>query len=187
MFRAISIVSLLAPFLAFAVPQKFEAKGGGVEALVIGKPSLLKIRAKGEPAIGSLVIDGKKVNGSFEFELKTLDSGISLRDDHMLNRYLKVGEHPKATLVIKDLQLAKEFSAANPEVSETDFTGDLTLHGVTKPVKGKFKVGEKRNVSADFKVTLSEFSIDIPTYMGITVADEVNISVAIEDLKSSAN
>ncbi len=186
MLRKALVLFVFVPAIGNAIPQKFEAKGGAVEALVVGRPSLLKIRAKGDPAAGSLLVDGKKVNGTFEFELKTLDSGIALRDDHMLNKYLKVDQHPKATLVIRDLQLSNEFSAEKPVISETDFTGELTLHGVTKPVKGKFKVGDQRNVSADFKVTLSDFAIDIPTYMGITVADEVTISVAIEDLKEQS-
>lgn len=187
MLRFGLVMSFLVPVVAYAVPQKFEAQGGAVEALVVGRPSLLKIRAKGEPAIGSLLVDGKKVSGSFEFALSTLDSGIALRDEHMKNKYLQVGEHPKAVLTIKELELAKEFSATKPEVGESDFLGELTLHGVTKPVKGKFKVGESRNVTADFKVTLSDFSIDIPTYMGITIANDVSVSVAIDDLKGTTS
>lgn len=185
MLRFSLFFGLMFPLSLGAMPQNLEAKGGAVEALVVGRPSLLKIRAKGEPPTGSLTVDGKKVSGSFEFALNTLDSGIQLRDDHMRNKYLHVQDHPKAKLVIQDLELAQDFSVTTPEVGETDFTGELTLHGVTKPVKGKFKVGDKRNVSADFKVTLSDFAIDIPTYMGITIANEVNISVAIDDLKNA--
>ncbi len=174
---------VLLPAVVHAAPRKFETQGGAVEALVIGKPSLLKILAKGEPPRGRLTVEGAKVEGTFEFELTSLNSGIELRDDHMKNRYLKVNEHPKATLQIRGLRLAEEFSEERPEVGETEFTGDLTLHGVTKPVRGRFKIGEDRKVSADFKLKLTDFQIEIPSYMGITVADEVQVRVAIENLQ----
>lgn len=174
---------LIGPTLSAALPQKLEVQGGAVEALVIGKPSLLKIKAKGEPPTGSLILDGAKVSGTFEFALGTLDSGIELRDDHMKNKYLKVSEHPKAKLVIHEILLDKAFSIADPAVTEADFKGDLTLHGVTKPIQGKFNVNDERAVVADFKIKLTDFAIGIPSYMGITVADEVNVRVQIEKLK----
>ncbi len=179
----IHAILILVPIFANAVPLKFAVEGGAVEALVIGRPSLLKIKATGESAKGTLTVDGKKVDGIFEFALSTLDSGIELRDDHMKNKYLKVSSHPKAVLAIRDLQLATAFSSERPEVSETEFNGDLTLHGVTKAVKGKFKVGDDRKISADFKLKLTDFQIEIPSYMGITVADEVNVRVLIDNLR----
>jgi len=177
------LVHLLMPALAFAAVTKLSPQGGSVEALAVGKPTFIKIRGKGEPAKGTLQVDGKNVQGNFEFQVATLDTGIDLRNEHMREKYLNVKEHPTAKLEIKNLQLKEDFSLAKPQVNETSFEGQLTLHGVTKSIRGKFKVGDKRDVSAEFKIKLSDFNVDIPKYLGVTVADEVNVDVKIADLK----
>ncbi len=76
-----------------------------------------------------------------------------------------------------------EFNPEKPKLSEQNFKGMLTLRGVTKPVEGKFSVGNKRDVSASFKIKLTDFNVEIPKYLGVTVADEVNIDVKIAELK----
>ncbi len=179
------LASLFFPALAFAAITKLTPHGGGVEILAIGKPSFIKIRGKGEAPKGQLQIDGKKASGTFDFQVATIDTGIELRNQHMRDNYLHVKEHPSAKLEIKSLELKEDFSLTKPQVSEQPFEGLLTLHGVTNPVSGKFKVGEKREVSADFKIKLSDFKVDIPKYLGITVADEVTIEVKIAELKES--
>lgn len=181
--KILILVHLMMPALALAAVTKLAPHGGSVEALAIGKPSFIKIRGKGEPAKGELKVDGKKATGNFEFQVATLDTGIDLRNEHMREKYLHVKEHPTAKLEIKNLELKEEFSAAKPKIGESPFTGDLTLHGVTKPVTGTFTVGDKRDVTAAFKIKLSDFNIDIPKYLGVTVADEVNVDVKIADLK----
>jgi polyisoprenoid-binding protein YceI len=173
------------PALALASVTKLTPHGGSVEALAVGKPSFIKIRGKGEPAKGELKVDGKKASGVFEFQVGTLDTGIDLRNEHMREKYLQVKEHPTAKLEIKDLVLNEDFNPARPKISEQAFEGELTLHGVTKPVRGKFTVGEKRDVAADFKIKLSDFNVEIPKYLGVTVADEVNVEVKIAELKES--
>jgi polyisoprenoid-binding protein YceI len=173
------------PALALASVTKLTPQGGSVEALSVGKPSFIKIRGKCEPAKGELQIDGKKAGGVFEFQVATLDTGIDLRNEHMREKYLQVREYPTAKLEIKDLRLNDEFSLAHPKISEQPFEGSLTLHGVTKPVRGKFTVGENRGVAADFKIKLSDFNVEIPKYLGVTVADEVNVEVKIAELKET--
>ena len=183
--KILVLLHLLFPAYAFAAVTKLAPQGGSVEALAIGKPSFIKIRGKGEAPKGQLQVDGKKANGTFEFQVATLDTGIGLRNEHMHEKYLQVKEHPTAKLEIKDLMLKEDFSVSKPQVSEQPFAGNLTLHGVTKPVTGKFKVGDKRDVAAEFKIKLSDFAIDIPKYLGVTVADEVNIEVKIAELKET--
>lgn len=174
-------VSLMASVSVFAAPLKMVAQGGSVEALAVGKPSFIKIRAKGAAPKGTLNIEGNKASGLFEFDVTTLDTGISLRDEHMHDKYLKTKEHPSAKLEIKDLNLKQEYKPAQ-KLAEP-FKGTLTLHGVTKPVNGNFKVDEKNQVMADFKIKLSDFKIDIPKYAGITVAEDVTVEVKIAELK----
>ena len=177
------LVFFTMPAFALAAPVKLKPEGGSVEALAVGKPTFIKIRGKGAPATGELQVDGKKAKGNFEFKVATLDTGIELRNEHMRDKYLQVKEHPNAKLEIVNLELKEEWKAANPKLSETPFDGQLTLHGVTKPVKGKFTVGAQKDVRAGFKIKLSDFNIEIPKYLGVTVADEVEVDVNIASLK----
>ncbi|MBK7889972.1 MAG: YceI family protein [Bdellovibrionales bacterium] len=62
--------------------------------------------------------------------------------------------------------------------SAVPFQGKLSLHGVEKPITGIAEVDTTKDspsVSTEFKVLVSDFKIDIPTYLGIKVADEVTI------------
>lgn len=177
------LLSLLFPAAAFAAITQLTAHGGSVETLAIGKPTFIKIRGRGEAPKGNLKVEGKKATGTFDFQLATLDTGIEMRNEHMREKYLQVKEYPAAKLEIKDLGLKDEFNPANPKAGEQPFEGQLTLHGQTKPVAGTFIIGGKRDVSAEFKIKLSDFKIDIPKYLGVTVADEVKIEVKIDELK----
>lgn len=74
------------------------------------------------------------------------------------------------------------WSLEKPELKDANFTGQLTLHGVTKPVTGKVNMSDEKEIEAGFKIKLSEYKIDIPKYLGITVADEVEVTVKIDEI-----
>lgn len=181
--KKIFLILSLYPVAAMAAVTQLTAKGGSVEALAVGKPTFIKIRGKGEAPAGQMKIDGKKATGSFEFKMATLDTGIEMRNEHMREKYLQVKEFPTAKLEIKELTLKEDFNPAKPKAGEQPFEGQLTMHGQTKPVSGTFTVGEKRDVGAEFKIKLSDFKVDIPKYLGVTVADEVKIEVKIDEMK----
>lgn len=183
--KTIIFAVALVPSLALAAVTQLVTSGGTVETLAVGKPTFIKIRGKGEPPKGELRVEGKKVTGHLEFQVASLDTGIEMRNEHMREKYLQVKEHPTAKLEIKDLSLKDEFNLATPKVEEQPFSGDLTLHGVTKPVTGKFTVGKNADVNAEFKIKLSDYKIEIPKYLGVTVADEVNVEVKIDALKAA--
>jgi polyisoprenoid-binding protein YceI len=178
-----ALVTLGAP--AFAAVQSISAKGGDVEFLAIGKPSFIKIHGKGSAAAGKLTVEGEKVSGQFEFELNSLGTGIETRDNHMKNKYLEVGKFPKAALELKSATPIKGWSLKKPAVKDAEFNGVLTLHGVSKPVTGKFQVTDSGGVSVDFKVKLTDYDVAIPQFAGITVADEVEITVKIDKLDAT--
>lgn len=183
---AIPLVLLMAmPNAIAAVPQEFVTKGGSVEMVAVGKPSFLKIRGKGDAPVGQLkVVDGK-ASGEIEFKLASMDTGIKLRNEHMLEKYLEVKKYPTAKLTIKDLAIPGATATSVGAVKDQEFVGQLTLHGVTQPVKGKFTVSKEKEVTAGFKIKLSDYKIDIPEYMNIKVADEVDVSVNIDSLVSN--
>jgi polyisoprenoid-binding protein YceI len=160
------------------------AKGGEVEMLAKGKPSFIKIQGKGTAAQGELQVDGTKVSGELAFDLQTLTTGLTTRDDHMKNKYLEVAKFPKAILSLKEVKSLTTWTTQSPKLDGATFEAMLTLHGETKPVSGKFSMTEDSQVNAEFSIKLSDFKVSTPSFSGVTVADLVEVKVKITKLES---
>src|SRR5262245_49694569 len=117
---------------ATAIHVELEKKGGCVEFFAVGWPSALKIHGKGRGPEGQLQVVGNQVNGTIEFDLDTLETGIELRDRHMKEQYLQTARFPRAALKLEGLD-AKRLADSSGSVS-LPFRGMLSLHGVDKPV-----------------------------------------------------
>lgn len=125
----------------------------------------LTIDAKGGHATGTLKADG---SGVLSCKLDELETGIGLRDHHMKEKYLETGKHPTAELAL---------AAGSLTGTEFDATGKLTLHGVTKPVTVHVvRVGQ--TFRATFGLDLPDYGVEIPSYLGITVAKHVDVTVS---------
>ena len=122
----------------------------------------------------------QRFDGSLAVNLRTLDTGIGLRNEHLRENYLEVDKgqgFDTATLSEIDL------NGLNPHAPEGkgSFTGLLSLHGVTTAVTGAVDVrqeGAGFRVKASFPVDLSDYSIPKPRYLGIGVKDIVQVEVA---------
>lgn len=155
---------------------------GAVEFTAIGRPSALKIQGKGTGPQGTLMIEGARAFGHLTFDLDSLDTGIRTRNDHMKLKYLETGKYRQATLflpklIVPDLIRSRRL---NPETEAVPFAGMLLLHGVKKPVSGFARLekdGDQMKVSANFGIKIADYGISTPSFAGITLAEEVQISV----------
>ena len=164
---------LVSTFIAAAVAAAtpIDASKTKVEFLAVGYPSALKIRGKAKDgATGEAKLEGKQLAVTAKVKLDSLDTGIELRNRHMKEKYLETAKHPDATLVVPPTTL---------QPGEQPFKGTLTLHGVTKPVTGTLKY-EPPQVQLAFPLTLSDFSIAIPSYLGIKVAEKVDVTAELK-------
>jgi len=175
MKKLVSLVSiLLISQIAFASQSlQLNEKDGEIE--FSAKGPLVRVNGKGQGAVGELSIVDNKASGSLILNLAKLDTGISLRDDHMKNKYLQVKEHPTAVLTLKDVVLPKNLKG------KVKFQGLLKLHGVEKPVKGVAKIkgvkAGKVKILADFKIRFSDFNIELPSFKLVSVGEEIKIKV----------
>ena len=154
---------------------------GNVEFRATGHPSSLKIVGKGSAPHGSFTISKNLVSGSVSFDLTSLDTGIDLRTNHMKEKYLETGKYHDAKLTLTQMVLPQDISADHVSVDQVPFTGNLLLHGVEKPVSGVAKIeksGGKVSIAANFNLKVSDYKIAVPTFAGITMADDVQVSVA---------
>jgi polyisoprenoid-binding protein YceI len=156
--------------------QSFVLQEGKVEFLAIGRPSAIKIRGVSEVLSGQLKLKNnvKTISGEFQFDLSSLKTGIELRDDHMKNKYLEIEKHKNATLVFENIPYLEE------SVKDQKFMASLNLHGITKNIEGVYETSKQdsqQRFKAEFKIKVSDFGIPIPSYAGITVTDEVQVTV----------
>lgn len=181
----LALVCISISAAASAAVLKMAADKGKTEFKALGVPSSLRIEGQGAGPTGELTAikqDGKiKISGELQVPLKTLDTGIELRDKHMKNKYLEVDKYDSAILIIDQVLLPVNLSEGVLE--KAAFAGRLKLHGVEKSIsgEGEFKrVANNIQLDSHFSIKISDYGILIPQFAGITVADEVKIHVATE-------
>lgn len=157
-------------------------KQGSVQIEAVGRPAMVKIKGAGEGPYGVLKLNGEVVSGDISFALNTLNTGIELRNEHMNEKYLETKKYPIATLTLKEVALPSGWSKENPQVPETKFQGELTLHGEKRQVQGTFEVTGDHELKAKMELRISDYKIGVPSYLGITVADIVKIQVSSKDI-----
>lgn len=153
---------------------------GKTEFVAVGKPAMLKIHGEGTGPSGELSIEQGTLTGKLKVSLSNLNTGISMRDTHMKEKYLETSKYPDAELSLNKVPFPELKTGQHESVP---FKGVLALHGVSRPVDGNAEI-EARNdgyhVKSQFKLNLSDFKIEIPSYMGIKVADTVEVEVPID-------
>lgn len=152
-------------------------KAGKVTFLATGNPGFLKINGKGEGPEGEINIENNKINGVIKVKIESLKTGISLRDRHMKEKYLHAEKNPYAELKLKDVAVPEGWTLENPVVTDQKTKADLTLNNVTKPVDVIYSIDKNKKLQAKFDLKITDFGIELPTFMKVTVADHVAVNV----------
>ena len=138
----------------------------------------LEIRVRLNPA-GSFTAKSDALNVEGEFQVKgdgftakkitllleTLETGLSLRNEHMKKKYFEVVQYPKAWLV-------------EAVGSQGKFKGKLVVHGVEKEIEGQYRFKDGI-LETNFSCRLSDFKIKEANYMGVGVEDEVSVYASL--------
>jgi polyisoprenoid-binding protein YceI len=124
---------------------------------------------------------GAALGGDLSVDLRTLDTGIGLRNEHLWSTYLEVGRGQGFDrAVLSEIRLGD--AEPGKLAGRTSFTGSFLLHGTTKPIAGQANVrreGRSVHVDASFPVTLAAFGIEKPRYLGVGVKDQVTVTVSL--------
>lgn len=134
---------------------------------------------------GTFTIDtANPENNSFEIVIDAdkIDTGNAKRDDHLRGAdFFNVKQFPQITFKSTSVKSAGE--------NVYDVTGDLTLHGVTKPITIQVtKLGEGKDPMGGYRAGLAaEFTVKRSDY-GMTgmlegIGDEVTLMIAFEGVK----
>lgn len=137
--------------------------------------------AKASSVSGQLAVDPaqpSRLTGEIAVDLKTLDTGISLRNTHMRDHYLEIGKGDGFDrAVLSDIVVKGDAATVT---GATTFTATLLVHGTRKPVSGQVRIaraGTDVRVDASFPVNLSDFGIPEPRYLGVGVKEQVQVKV----------
>lgn len=164
----------------FAAPKTYDLdkQVTKIEFTAIGKPAFLKIQGVGAKATGSIVLNLKTVNAHIKVHPADFTTGVAQRDQHMKTKYLEVAKYPEADLTITDLTLDKDPQSELFKQKQIPFKGTLTVHGVDSQITGTADIDSTKTsivVTAKTNTNITAHKIDIPSYLGIKVADQVDI------------
>lgn len=173
--------------LSLAQIEKIEINQNksSVEFLAIGNPSSLKIKGEKAKVQGQISSTENIFGAKLKVDLNEFVTGIDMRDEHMKEKYFETDkpENRYATLEISNLNIPESFWKKNEEF-KGEFKGKLVLHNVEKDISGKitfspYKKGTEVTTVSSFPIKLSDFKIAVPSFVGITVAEDVNIEVKL--------
>lgn len=182
----------LAPALALAAPSTWEidaahsATGFAVKHLVVST-----VRGQFAKTTGTLTLDEADVTKSVvsaTVDAGTIDTRVADRDGHLKSPdFLDVAKYPTITFRSTRVEQAGDRLLV---------TGDLTLHGVTRPVtleatlspQVKGMGGEaRRAVTATGKISRKDFGLTWNKVIeaGPVIGDEVTLALEVEAVRKS--
>jgi len=122
-----------------------------------------------------ILTDGEKIDVegvAVQVKVASFDSDNSNRDSHMV----EVTE----ALLYPAVTFTSETFHKNGDNLTVD--GNLTFHGVTKPITIQVDVkhiGDVLEVTGDFNIKMSDFKIEVPSLLGLATEDNIKINFDI--------
>lgn len=187
------LVMLLLPTFAYAstwqIDPDHSSVGFKVRHLMVSNVKGVFHKFAGEVAIDDKDITKSKVTATID--TASIDTGVARRDaDLRSKKFLDVEKYPAMTFVATKVARAGE--------RRLQVTGELTLHGVTRPVvldvegptaEVKDPAGNQRvGASATTRINRKDFGLNWNKAMeagGVLVGDEIDITIEVELVKST--
>jgi polyisoprenoid-binding protein YceI len=125
-------------------------------------------------------------------DLRTLKTGIELRDEHLRSEnWLNTEKYPFAEFILTGILKSSSSTLEDGKKVNATLTGNMTIHGITKEIKVPatltyYKENEKTRakikgnllkVNSEFSIKLSDYGVSIPNMVVGKVADNINLSV----------
>jgi len=128
---------------------------------------------------GALVLDKSAGAVQMSVLLKGLTFEKALMQEHFNENYLETSKFPKAEFKGTIDNLAS-VNFSKDGTYTTKVSGNMTMHGVTKPLTAPVTFivkGGQISSTANFKVTLADYDVSVPSLVSDKVNKEANISV----------
>lgn len=112
-----------------------------------------------------------------EVDLRTIDTGIGLRNRHMRENYLETDKYPMAAFKGKLIRADQQQGGSY----DVTVQGEMTIHGVTKPltVKGTLTPsdGGDYRIKTRFELKLPDYNIPVPQMMFLKISEVMKMEL----------
>lgn len=173
-------LALVAAFASGDGNQPFEVTAGRVVVVcpltVGGRFEVTTTAVSGQATVDER---SREIGGVFSVDLRTLDAGIGLRTTHLKENYLEV-QRGSGFDVATLTRIVLDGPPASVQRRPVGFRGQFTLHGRTELVTGNVELSRKSgqyDVKVRFPLRIDAFHIAKPTYLGVGVANDIEVTV----------
>ena len=176
--KKIIFLSLLTAgaFTAFSQDKLFTKTG---QVSFYSKAPMEDIEAHNKAAISAL--DKKSGNIEFSLLMKGFEFEKALMQEHFNENYVESDKFPKAVFKGSISNIGAVNFAANGKYPVT-VSGELTMHGITKPVSTTGTLVLQNNdvsANAEFNIALDDYKISIPGLMKDKISKTVKIIASL--------
>jgi len=122
----------------------------------------------------------REIDGAFSVDLRTLDTGIGLRNTHLRDNYLEVSRGPTYETAVLNAVALDAPAPSRGRSATLGFKGMLSVHGNARPVAGTAEVnhkGDSLEVKVKFPLRIDVYEIARPTYLGVGVTNQIDVEV----------
>jgi len=177
MKKILLMVICFAAVTLVAHSQKFITKTGHIK--FFSESSMEKIEAHNRQVNAAL----NTATGEFVFKvlMKSFEFEKALMQEHFNENYVESDKFPNATFTGNVFNI-NEVNFGKDGIYQVGVQGDLTIHGVTKPVsaKGSLEVKEGKIIGkAKFNILLSNYNIKIPGAVVNNISNNIEITVEV--------
>lgn len=134
---------------------------------------------------GSITVDGLSIaEASFEVDVASIATDSDSRDRYFRDNALNASSHPTATFVLTE-PATLEAAPKSGEVVEHEFTGELTLAGVTRAVTFTAQArtdGSTAEITGQIPVAFADFGVVAPDlgFVKVEPTGYVEFSLVLE-------
>lgn len=182
----LTLLAIVAVTPVFAETMTFAVTPGGKnEVVFVSKAVGETFDGRTDQVSGNFNCDpgdlSQAVSGNIEVDVKSLDTGIKLRNNHMLDNHLHVDEHPTMTFMLESL-VDQPAAIAMGETVKMKARGKFTCHGVTNDIEPMLNVTHNDDgslsVKAEWIVNLNDYDIPRPQFLVVKLAEDQEVSVS---------
>jgi len=169
-------ILLIALFSAVKGQTKYIDRSG--KASFFSSAPMEDIEAHSQQAISILDLQTGDIAASML--MRSFNFRKALMEEHFNENYVESHKYPKAAFKGKVTNIDQLDISKDGQYS-LDITGEITLHGVTKPIQVKAEVVvANKNIQAKavFPLTVKDFKIKIPRLVVNNIAEEVEVTIA---------
>ena len=118
--------------------------------------------------------------GTVTVDLRSLDTGIELRNKHMRENHLHTDSFPTAVFVLDSVRGNNTLEPTGP--TELMVYGSMTMHGTSHAIaaSGTVQTGAKSGtvrLQTEFPLKITDYGIPRPEFLFLKLAEEVKIIV----------